>query len=224
MTSAAAPPSACAARPAISIPGVAAVAQTIEASGVEDEAADERRPPADAVAEGSVDQLAQREAGEEGRQRRLEEAGGGVQVDRDRRQGRQVHVDRQRGDGGQDAQQEQQRRAARAGVDGSGAEAGRDGREGRKTRGCGSGRDDRWHTRPRLVRGLNRRRRHECRGDCHDPQPAARAVRPRSRALLRVGRRRRHRPGSRSAAASATAASTAGRCAIAPRSSASARW
>ena len=82
MTSAAAPPSAWAARPAMSTPGVAASGADDRRERVERQAADQRRPPADAIAERPVGQLAEGEAGEEGGQRRLEQAGRGLEVAR----------------------------------------------------------------------------------------------------------------------------------------------
>jgi hypothetical protein len=128
MTSAAAPPSAWKARPPERLEGAARDQDGRRGGGraddrrdgVQRQAANQRRTAADAIAERPVGELAECKPGEERRQRRLEEAGRGAEVDGDGRQGRQVHVDRQRGDRRQDAQQEQQRRSARADVDGSG--------------------------------------------------------------------------------------------------------
>ncbi len=66
----------------------------------------ERGLAAEAVAGRAVDQLADRQADQEGRERDPRRGRRRLEVARDGRQARQVHVDRQRADGGQRAQQQ----------------------------------------------------------------------------------------------------------------------
>lgn len=64
----------------------------------------ERRLAAIDVGQRAIDDLAQAEGDEEHRQRQLGRRGRGFQVRRDRRQRGQIHVDRKRSDGGQQAE------------------------------------------------------------------------------------------------------------------------
>ncbi len=83
---------------------------------VDDQAAQDDRPAAEAVARRAIEDLAGAEGDHEGRQGELDVARRAAQVDGDHRQGRQVHVDAERREGRQKRQEhQQQRRQGRAG-------------------------------------------------------------------------------------------------------------
>ena len=74
------------------------------------EADQDDRTPAETVARRAVEDLADTESDHERRQRELDVAGGAVQVDGNHRQRRQIHVDRQRGEGREQREQDEQGR------------------------------------------------------------------------------------------------------------------
>ena len=109
----AAAPRPCTKRSAISVSMSVASAQPMLASANRPQPEVERRLASHHVRHGAVEQLAHAQREEEGREAHLHGADAGAQAAADLRQRGQVHVDRERADGRQQAQHERDPEEAR---------------------------------------------------------------------------------------------------------------